>query len=339
MANHTLDPSRYDVNRLEKILRNMGLIQTPDPRIVALTGGVSSLIVRVEDGDRSFCAKSALAKLKVEADWQVPVHRNQAEVAWMRTASAIVPEAVPEILGDDPQENVFAMQWLNPDHYPVWKEQLLNGWVSISFAGEVGVVLGKIHARTAQDKTIASTFANNADFEALRLDPYLRATALAHPEVASPLSSLCEAYKQSCQVLVHGDVSPKNILAGPQGPVFLDSECATYGDPAFDLAFCLNHLILKMVHIPASANALATSFGALVQHYLPHVGWEPVADLEARTAALLPALALARVDGKSPVEYLDDAQRDSVRRSALSLIKAPVGQLEEFLATWRKTLT
>ncbi len=45
--------------------------------------------------------------------------------------------------------------------------------------------------------------------------------------------------------LVHGDVSPKKVPAGPRGPVFLDAECAWYGDPAFDLAFCLNHLLLK----------------------------------------------------------------------------------------------
>ncbi len=109
---------------------------------------------------------------------------------------------------------------------------------------------------------------------------------------------------QTKHALVHGDVSPKNILNGPRGPVLLDPECAFYGDPAFDLAFCLNHLLLKCLWTPAARHGFMACFTSLKDSYLSLVDWEPMTDIEARTARLLPGLFLARVDGKSPVEYI-----------------------------------
>ena len=124
-------------------------------------------------------------------------------------------------------------------------------------------------------------------------------------------------------MLVHGDVSPKNILVGPRGPVFVDAECAWFGDPAFDLAFCLNHLLLKCVHRPARTDAFLGAYRALADTYLAGVTWEPAAAVEARAATLLDGLLLARVDGKSPVEYLrTEPQRARVREFAMTRLRA-----------------
>lgn len=339
MDHDSLDPNGIDYQRLVTSLRGMGLVKSAQPRIVPLTGGVSSLIVLVEDEGNKFCAKSALAKLKVAEDWQAPVHRNQSEVAWMRIAAKVAPTAVPAILGEDPAENIFAMQWLDPDAHPVWKQQMMDGVVSASVARDVAIAFGKIHAATAGDGSIAADFANDVDFDALRLDPYLRAAAKAHPDVAGQILAILDTTASSHYSLIHGDVSPKNILVGPAGPVILDAECATYGDPAFDIAFCLNHLILKAVHLPDCRTELAQSYRALVQAYLALVTWEPAAEIEARTAAILPALALARVDGKSPAEYLTTTEQEQVRQAALALIKAPVTELGELLNIWMEKLT
>ena len=121
------------------------------------------------------------------------------------------------------------------------------------------------------------------------------------PLRSTPSSRTTQANKRA---LVHGDVSPKNILRGPDGPVFLDAECAWWGDPAFDLAFCLNHLLLKCLWTPSAAAGFLACFDALGAAYLARVAWEPPHALEARAARLLPGLFLARVDGKSPVEYI-----------------------------------
>jgi hypothetical protein len=52
--------------------------------------------------------------------------------------------------------------------------------------------------------------------------------------------------------------------------------------------------------------------------------------LEARAARLLPGLLLARVDGKSPVEYLTGAtQRDRVRTLAIPFLRAQPARLSD----------
>jgi aminoglycoside phosphotransferase (APT) family kinase protein len=137
--------------------------------------------------------------------------------------------------------------------------------------------------------------------------------------------------------LVHGDISPKNILVGPVGPVFLDAECAWFGDPAFDLAFCLNHLHLKCILVPAAFDQLMELHETLSCAYLERVNWEEASAVEHRTAKLLPALLLARVDGTSPVEYIvEDCDKLLVRQIARTLIASPVATLAEIRATWTK---
>jgi thiamine kinase-like enzyme len=150
---------------------------------------------------------------------------------------------------------------------------------------------------------------------------------------------LVETTRTTKLALVHGDVSPKNILAGPAGPVFLDAECAVYGDPAFDLAFCLNHLLLKCLWRPQWQSRYLNCFTALSESYLEGVAWEPRDAMESRTAALLPGLFLARVDGKSPAEYLTDpADRDRVRRAAKPLIEKAPTRLARIAEAWRGSL-
>lgn len=316
-------------------LRRMGLAGEAAPALVPLTGGVASDIYRVEADGRRFVVKRALAKLRVAADWRAPVERNGLEVAWLRTAGAIVPAAVPAVLGQDPVAGLFAMAWLPPERYPVWKAELHAGRADPAFAAAVGRVLALVHDRTAGDAGIAAQFDSDATFHAIRLEPYLEATARRHPAVADRLLRLSADTLATHAALVHGDVSPKNILCGPDGPVLLDAECAWYGDPAFDLAFCLNHLLLKCLWTPAATAGFLSCFDAL------HRSYAAVARAPAlgRAARLLPALLLARIDGKSPVEYVTaEADRALVRRVALPLISRPPDSLEAVRAAWSAAL-
>ena len=314
----------------------MKLVGT-DPSVVLwpMSGGVSSDIWRVDGPSGTFCVKRALARLKVAADWRAPVGRNRNEVAWFRTAGAIVPEAVPAILGDDPAGGSFAMSYLAPDRHPVWKALLRDGTVDPATSRAVGDVLGRIHAATADRPDVASTFATDAVFHAIRLEPYLEATGRAHPDLAGRFAALVATTASTRRVLVHGDFSPKNLLIGPTGPVVLDAECAWFGDPAFDLAFVLNHLLLKGVWRPALRDRYLDAFASLVEGYRAHVRWEPWADVERRTAALLPALLLARIDGKSPVEYIvSDPEREAVRAFARPRVAAAPLTLDAIATAW-----
>jgi aminoglycoside phosphotransferase (APT) family kinase protein len=320
-------------------LRRMGLLKAgEDVRLTPLTGGVSSDISLVEAGDRRFCVKRALPRLKVDALWEAPVERNAAEAAYMRAVASWLPHAVPRVLGEDAKAGWFAMDYLAHDDHPLWKTQLLSGIVEPNFAAAVGRDLAVIHARSAADPTIPSAFANDGTFEAIRIEPYLRATGRAHPELAARFDELADTTLTTKRALVHGDISPKNILQGPGGPVFLDAECAWFGDPAFDLAFCLNHLLLKGAREGADRTRYIAAFLALADAYLAGVDWESADGLEARAAALLPALFLARVDGKSPVEYLTrESERAAVRRCTEPLVADPTSRLKDVADAWERT--
>jgi aminoglycoside phosphotransferase (APT) family kinase protein len=257
----------------------------------------------------------------------------------MRTASAIVPRAVPRILADDPSVGAFAMEFLDPSDFPVWKSELAKGCVDIAFAAEVGRRIAAIHAATAHTQSVAQAFANDTVFHSIRLEPYLEATARAHPALAPQLMTLSRDTLAMRIALVHGDVSPKNILVGPHGPIFLDAECAWFGDPSFDVAFCLNHLLLKCVWVPSAAERLLGAYDALRDAYVGDVTWEPPEVFDRRTARLLPGLMLGRIDGKSPIEYITaDADKARVREVAARLIAAPVATLAEVRAAWIERL-
>jgi len=288
--------------------------------IHALPGGVSSDIWRVELARGPVCVKRALPRLRVAQLWEAPVERNRYERLWLQAANDAVPGSAPQVLSWDDAQGLFAMQYLD---LPVWKERLRQGDADPAFAAKVGAALAGIHAATAGRDDMAKRFPTDAIFYAIRLEPYLVATGKRHPDLQVKFDSLVKRTANHRVALVHGDISPKNILVGPQGPIFLDAECAWYGDPAFDLAFCLNHLVLKSFWVPNPA--LRKCFESLKEHYLAGVTWE--SGIEERVAALLPALLLARVDGKSPVEYLDDAQRQSVRELAIGMLQSEKKQL------------
>jgi tRNA A-37 threonylcarbamoyl transferase component Bud32 len=325
-----------DAAEMTEALVRLGLVPagTTVP-MTPLTGGVSSDIWRADLADGPVCIKRALPKLRVEADWRAPVGRNIYEARWMETVRGFLPEAVPELRAHDPDVGLFVMAYLDPADYPLWKGELMAGRVDTAVAGAVGNSLGRIHARTAGDALLAERFDSGAIFHAIRLEPYLLATARVHPDRADALTELSETTAKTQLALIHGDVSPKNILAGPQGPVFLDAECACYGDPAFDLAFCLNHLLLKCLHRPDLHAAYLACFDGLAERYMQKVDWEDPAGLECRAARLLPGLLLARVDGKSPVEYVnDEGIKDRVRTVTREALTRRVDRVAEIRARW-----
>ena len=302
----------------------------------ALAGGISSDIWRAELAAGTVCVKRALPRLRVAQLWEAPIERNRYERQWMQTAAAAVPGAAPRVLAWDDDAGVFAMEYL--DH-PVWKALLRDGITDVDFAARVGASLAAVHAATARKEDIARRFATDAIFHAIRLEPYLVATSAVHADLRDRLLPLERRTAATRLCLVHGDVSPKNILVAPQGPVFLDAECAWYGDPAFDLAFCLNHMFLKGVWVPRARAGFLQCYNALGAAYLAGVTWEPPAAVEERAATLLPGLLLGRIDGKSPVEYLDESGRALVRRAARQLLCSPVPTLAALRDAWQRSST
>lgn len=318
--------------RCAALISELGIAPAESVQSVrSLTGGVASDIGVVSLPDRDLCVKFALPKLRVASNWEAPVHRNRAEYAWLSFAKSVTPLNAPALLGWSASQNGFAMEYLTGTDVYLWKEALLEGTALRGETDLVAKALATIHAASSQSAFDRSAFDNRDDFKALRLEPYLIFTASQYPDLAPQLEQLSATLYAADAVLVHGDVSPKNILFRDGAPILLDAECATMGDASFDVSFCLNHLILKALHIPQNRTELLASARAFWTCYSADVTWEAIVDLEARIAALVPALMLARIDGKSPVEYLNDAERDVVRKLAVPLIDKPVKTLADLL--------
>lgn len=327
-----------DADAIVLALRTMGLIGADErPALSELTGGVSADIVLAETAAGPVCVKRARPQLKVAGDWRASPGRSEAEKGWIRLVGRLARGAAPEILGEDPEHFTFAMGYLDPSSYRNWKTLLRDGVVSEAFGTQLGGLVGLIHGRTAGDPAVAQAFANDGDFADLRLQPYLATAAQANHDVSEALHGLIRRTASTKLALVHGDLSPKNILVGPAGPVILDAECAWYGDPAFDPAFCLNHLMLKCIWRPMHADAYLRCAGAFWSAYAEAVAGAELGDVARRVATLVPALALARIDGKSPVEYLtDEAARRAVRAFAKDSLLRPQAEVPALLDAWRR---
>lgn len=307
--------------RCHELLVRLGIAAEGEEwSVEPLRGGVASDIAVVAHDQRRLVAKFALEKLRVAEDWHAPVDRNAAEYAWLEFAGHVLSGAAPRLYGRDATLNGFVMEYVQEKTSYLWKSALLARQSPRDEARLVGDTLGALHAASTLGDVDRAAFQNQVQFEDLRLEPYLAFTATVHPDRKEQFAALMESQRSNQQVLIHGDISPKNIIFRERGPVFLDAECATAGDPSFDVAFCLNHLLLKAFHMPDRASELMRAVRDLWAAYVRHVCWEKPAELEGRVIALLPALMLARVDGKSPVEYLSEATRQQVRQQALALL-------------------
>ncbi len=307
-------------------------------RLTPLSGGVSSDVVRVDCDDRTFVVKRALEKLKVKDSWFADVGRTRYEHLYMECVSAFLPHAVPQVLHVNDRKGYFCMEWLG-DGWDNWKQCLLQGSWCREHAREAGRILGIIHRNTHGDPALEKTFDSTSNFHQLRLSPYLLTTGSRHPSLQSLFTAEAERIASTRQCLIHGDYSPKNMLVRDGRLVVLDCEVAWYGDPSFDLAFLLSHLHLKaLLHAPNSAEAIHLVTAAR-ESYLAErrLDASDAVVFRAHVARLLLMLMLARVDGKSPVEYLAGAPRrqDFIRRFAtehLTCSSSP--ELELLTSLW-----
>jgi 5-methylthioribose kinase len=265
-----------------------------------IAAGVSGEI-RFEDGpDGPIVVKQALGKLKVAADWFASPTRNAVEAACLQTLAEVLgPHAVPRVLWVNRETHTFAMERL-PARLLPWKARLMACDIDVSTARRVGDLLGQMHARTAARTELAQQFDDLTFLFDLRVHPYHHRVAERHPELAPAVNGVIERMLASRQCLVHGDYSPKNLMSDGADVVVLDCEVAHWGDPRFDVAFCLSHLLLKTVHSPSCPSELVHAAEAYLDAYAR--SGLPVLDEELTRAT--GCLVLARVVGDSPVEYL-----------------------------------
>lgn len=304
---------------------------------VPMTGGVSSDIYVIEGREGSFVIKRALSKLKVADDWQADLSRNTFEQRYLKVAGEILPGSVPKILHSNSELGYFAMEYLSGS-WQTWKALLLAGEFNLDHATHAGRTLGILHRETYDRKEIAEQFSSDQNFHDLRIAPYLLTTGERHPELRATFEAEAKRIESCKKVLVHGDFSPKNILIKEDRMAILDCEVAWYGDPTFDLAFLLNHFFLKaLFHSPAPVDlsGMVSSFLTTYQECRGETDFET---LEGQVCHLLLLLMLARVDGKSPVEYLTEPNRELTRKFVYTNLPRREDRLAGLCQQWQEAL-
>lgn len=325
---HPADEELLDVESVVPYLVARGLVRRHHHAVaVALSGGVSNVVLGVTDGADGVVVKQSLPRLRVRDEWRAPRERVLGEADALALAAALTPGAVPRVLDCDVARNIIVLERA-PAGWIDWKSMLLAGVVDPQVAERLALVLASWHTGTST-VPLPERLAGTLPFEQLRISPYYRTVAARLPDVKTPVEAYIEAMTRRRICLVHGDFSPKNVLVGENGAMWvLDFEVAHLGDPAFDLAFLLCHLTLKALHVPVVADALdecAKRFAASYENAVPgHLRptWSYV-------LGHLGCLLLARVDGKSPAEYLTENERRASRALGRQLLADPPDHVAE----------
>ena len=297
------------------------------------------MLVERSEGDDLVC-KQALEFLRVAEVWKGDPRRVAREAEAMRVLQQVLePEQVPALRFEDSTEHLIGMDAV-PQPHENWKHTLLRGEVDLDLVAEFGRILGAMHATTsARAGELATRFDDRSQFETLRVDPYYRFAAHSVPESADWISALIDETGAVRVALVHGDFSPKNVLVHNGSCVLLDHEVAHWGDPAFDVGFATAHFLGKATHLKEHRDTFATAAVEFWRSYVPNVeatDWFDSMPLRAVRHGL--ACTLARVAGKSPLEYLTGPERARQRAAAVRLISSEPRSYEELVERYVEEL-
>jgi aminoglycoside phosphotransferase (APT) family kinase protein len=306
-----------NLESLATMARDMGLAgENDEPVVEILGGGISNIVGLVKTRRGAWIFKQALGQLRVKDEWLADRSRIYVEVACLRVLHDLVRGSpAPSVVLEDRSKFVCILEYAG-EGSRTWKRDLLLGLLDQSVTNRVASVLYEFHSATWGKDDMRVQFGDASNFKQLRLDPYLATVAQRHPDIRSQIEEVTALLVEEKLCVVHGDFSPKNILLLSDGRIWvIDCEAAHYGNPVFDVAFCVNHLLLKAVHLKSTAHLKeADRFWSSY--------WSAMKSerLERQAVRTLAALMLARVDGKSPVEYLDNEDSAHVRRISRELI-------------------
>jgi aminoglycoside phosphotransferase (APT) family kinase protein len=317
-------------------LGQMELLVTGDrPRLTRLPSSAATAIYRAELAWGTVCVKRALPIADARIDAATSLARSAYETRWLRLAREIVPESAPEVIAEHPGAGMFVMEHLDAERYPAWSRVLEGERVEPWIAAEIGHLLGRVHAATANSTSVQQRFASGVMFRALAVDPRMRNAIAVHADCADALKAVFDRLERQRVALVHGAFSPDNVLVGPRGPVVIDADCATCGDPVFDVAHMLADLALWMLWRPRKRAEYAACFDTLQRTYLPHVTWEMTRVAEARAAQLVPALILGTLESREPLRRVVNPEDEAnAREAARTLLTAPVARLDALRDAW-----
>ena len=314
-------------------LRSRGRIvggETPEIRVLA--GGVSNRTVLVQrTGGEAWVIKQALAKLRTQADWfsdPARVHREALGLRWLEKLAP--PGTITPLIFEDHEHHLLAMEAV-PEPHENWKTMLLDGRLEMRHVEQFAELLAAIHQGSTKVPELRKLFDDRSFFESLRLEPYYAYAAEQVPAARCFLDNLIADTHRRRVALVHGDYSPKNILVRGDRLVLLDHEVIHWGDPSFDIGFALTHLLSKAHH--RHDRRFLEAAARFVEVYRRKAELDEV--LGARHTL---GCMLARVAGRSPLEYLNDAQRQRQREAVVDAMGSTPRLLRELIESLGRRL-
>ena len=312
------------------LLERHVITSTDNIVVEELSGGVSNVVLAVRNNEVDVVLKQALAELKVASKWVADQRRAIVEARAVELYHSISPHRVPKLVDSDHEKFTLVIERA-PHSCKVWKAELLAGQINPAVGEELGKTLASWHLFGESSKEIADQFAEDSLFDQLRIDPFYREIRMKNPDLSEKLSSLIAELTDIKETIVHGDFSPKNFLVDANDDVYiLDFEVAHYGNPVFDQAFTLAHLLCKFfrTRVAREEAGLKETATAFLQGYSS----TKAGDINPSLAFHVAALALARVEGKSRVDYLDHDSQEEVKQRTKSALaaKSDIHPLELF---------
>lgn len=315
-------------------LKNKQVINDQDGyRVDYCRGGVSCVSALIEIPGKTLLVKQGREKLAVKEEWLADPGRMAIEARANDFYHTCIPESAPAVLFYD-EENCVLLRDAAPAGCRMWKEDLLDGILDFGIAAKTMEALATVHNRSAGKEDIKKDFSDYSIFYQLRISPYIEFLVTKYPELSETAKGMIKRMEQNKRVIVHADYSPKNILVLPDRSIcILDYEIAHYGDPAFDVAFYTNHIVLKSAHLTHMSGAFLNMLLHMTGTYFGMVDFMEPAALEAQCMDMLAVLMLARIDGKSPVEYIVSEQtKVLVRNMAFQLLRRKITGYKDAVA-------
>ncbi|MEI7561561.1 MAG: aminoglycoside phosphotransferase family protein [Actinomycetes bacterium] len=307
-----------------------GIISATDKaEVEVLTGGVSNVVLAITTSDKKLVLKQALAELKVAEKWEADQRRAIVEANAISLFHKLSPDQVPNLVFLDPTRFILILDRV-PVGSTVWKTDLLDGVINPDVAGVLGKTLAQWHNFGQTNKEARLQFMEDSLFEQLRVDPFYRFVAAKNDLLKPAINKLISELEGDKTTIVHGDFSPKNIMVGMDEQVYiLDFEVTHVGNPVFDLAFLLAHLLCKLFRTnePLEEKMLIASAQRFITSY------REIRSISESLSSHTALIALARVEGKSPVNYLDKALQGKLVKYTKGILGAgnsiPINQLFE----------
>ena len=297
-----------------------------------LEGGVSSEVYHVETDKNEYCIKRSLKKLLVKKEWIADTNRIKFEYYWLNHCRKILNKNIPKTYEFNNKKKYIVMEYLDNTKYKTLKELYFKKIINLKTVRLISKHLYKIHSKSNNYKTKKIFQGNGNNFKDLRLDAYFSEVGRVYPRYKEYIKNLNKNYLKNSSTLVHGDFSPKNILIGKNKIVYLDAECSNFGDPVFDLVFFSNHLLIKSIFIKDKSKEFISSYITFYKEYLKNLSAIKYKMYISRIIKMTPIMMLARIDGKSPVEYIKSKKiKNTIRNKSFLLLERRINSLNDII--------